>query len=312
MTITGRWRSIAPGERDGAQVIRSMTGYGRKELSGASIRGTVEVRSVNNRFLDIQVKTPRSLGVLEPRIKKTVQDRCSRGRVEVFVTRSDEHERIGRLVLEDALATQYVGILRDLKSRFGLSGEVDLSLVAGYPGLISVTEEKENADAIAEILIEGLGEALDELDRMRVMEGGALVTDMAKRLDFIEALMKEIHVLSPLSVENARKRMTETLGRILSEQPDPVRLAQEIAILAERTDVTEELTRLNSHMIQFRAMLDETAGEPIGRKLDFLLQEMGREANTISSKAMDARIAHQVVNIKAELEKIREQAQNIE
>ena len=292
-------------------MIRSMTGYGRKEVTGA-IHGSIEVRSVNNRYLDIQVKTPRSLAALEPRVKKTVQDRFSRGRFDVFITRNGEQERIGRLTHDEALAAQYIGILRDLKARFSLSGEVDLSLVAGFQDIITVTEDKEDIEAVWQLLAEGLGQALDELDGMRGEEGRALVCDMLRRLDIISSLMKEIDILSPLSVESARKRMDETLTRLLNERPDPVRLAQEVAILAERTDVTEELTRLSSHITQFRSMLAGATGEPVGRKLDFLLQEMGREANTISSKALEAQISYHVVNIKAELEKIREQTQNIE
>ena len=293
-------------------MIRSMTGYGRKEVTGAGIHGSIEVRSVNNRYLDIQVKTPRSLAALEPRVKKTVQDRFSRGRFDVFITRNGEQERIGRLTHDEALAAQYIGILRDLKARFSLSGEVDLSLVAGFQDIITVTEEKEDIEAVWQLLAEGLGQALDELDGMRGEEGRALVCDMLRRLDIISSLMKEIDILSPLSVESARKRMDETLTRLLNERPDPVMLAPEVAILADRTDVTEELTRLRSRMTPFRSMLAVATGEPVGRKLYFLLQEMGREANTISSKALEAQISYHVVNIKAELEKIREQTQNIE
>ena len=222
-------------------MIRSMTGYGRKEVTGDGIHGSIEVRSVNNRYLDIQVKTPRSLAALEPRVKKTVQDRFSRGRFDVFIARNGEQERIGRLTHDEALAAQYIGILRDLKARFSLSGEVDLSLVAGFQGLIAITEEKEDIEAIWQLLAEGLGQALDELDGMRGVEGQALVKDMLRRLDILASLMKDIQVLSPLSVENARKRMAETLTRLLNERPDPVRLAQEIAILAERTDVTVQI-----------------------------------------------------------------------
>jgi uncharacterized protein (TIGR00255 family) len=292
-------------------VIRSMTGYGRKEVTGA-VHGSIEVRSVNNRYLDIQVKTPRSLAALEPRVKKTIQDRFSRGRFDVFITRNGEQERIGKLTHDEALAAQYIGILRDLKARFNLSGEVDLSLVAGFHDIITVTEDNEDIEAVWQLFAEGLGQALDELDGMRAEEGRALVRDMVRRLDIISSFMKEIDILSPLSVESARRRMDETLTRLLNERPDPVRLAQEVAILAERTDVTEELTRLSSHIAQFRSMLAGATREPIGRRLDFLLQEMGREANTISSKAQEAQISYHVVNIKAELEKIREQTQNIE
>jgi uncharacterized protein (TIGR00255 family) len=289
-----------------------MTGYGRREAAGSDIHVTIEVRSVNNRYLDIQVKTPRSFAALEPRIKKAVQERFSRGRFDVFIARDGDRAGAGRLTLDETMAGQYIGILRDLKTRFRLDGEVDLARVAGFPDLIAVTEEKEDLEAVWLLLAEGLERALDELDGMRAEEGRALVADMLQRLDKIAALMKDIQSLSPRTVEKARTRMSETLSRLLNEQPDPVRLAQEIAILAERTDVTEEMTRLASHMAQFRSLLAEASGEPVGRKLDFLLQEMGREANTISSKAMDAQISYHVVNVKAELEKIREQAQNIE
>lgn len=293
-------------------MIRSMTGYGRKEIESGIIRLTIEVRSVNNRFMDVQVKSPRSFSALEPRIRKAVQDRCSRGRFDVFLSRSGDRETAGRIVVDDILTGQYVESLREIKKRYELTGDADLALVAGFPGLISLAEEKEDIEEIWSAVSQALREALDELDRMRLDEGRALISDMGGRLNTIERLMQSVQTLSPLSVEQARKRMSETLSKLLSEQPDPVRVAQEIAILAERTDVTEELTRLNSHLRQFRGMISAGTSEPVGRKLDFLLQEMGREANTIASKAMHAEIAYHVVDIKAELEKIREQVQNIE
>jgi len=289
-----------------------MTGYGRTEVGDAGSRFSLEIRSLNNRYLDIQVKIPRGLAVLESRVKKAVQNRFSRGRFDVTITRSTGLEGSGRLLVDEALAAHYVGILKDLKTRFGLSGDIDLSLVAGLPDLISRTEVREDPETLWLILSTGLAQALDELDRMRGEEGAHLAQDISARLDAVERSIQAIRSQSPVTVENARKRMTDVLSRLLLEQPDPVRLAQEIAVLAERTDVTEELTRLGCHMTQFRSMLDASAGEAVGRKLDFLLQEMGREVNTIASKAMDAQIALDVVNVKAELEKIREQTQNIE
>lgn len=289
-----------------------MTGYGRGEVASAGIHLAIEVRSVNNRFMDIQVKAPRSFTALESRIRKSVQERCSRGRIDVFISRSGDREATGKLTADEKLAGEYVEVLHKLQERFGLRGEVDLAQVAGFPGLVSVTEDKEDIEALWQALEGGLGQALDELGAMRAREGRAMVADMERRLDLIERLMADVQRLSPASVEQARKRMSESLARLLNEQPDPVRLAQEIAILAERTDVTEELTRLNSHIRQYRVLISDAAVEPVGRKLDFLLQEMGREANTIASKAMNSEIAHHVVDIKAELEKIREQAQNIE
>jgi uncharacterized protein (TIGR00255 family) len=289
-----------------------MTGYGRKETSGAGSHFTIEVRSVNNRYIDIQVKAPRGLAVLEQHIRKRVQDRFSRGRFDVYITRNGEKESVGRLVVNETLAGQYIAALSDLRARFGLGGEVDLSLLARFQDLFALTEVKEDVEAAWQVLAEGLAQALSELDDMRAEEGRALARDISGRLETIDRLLVAIHGLAPASVEAARKRMSDALTKLLHEQPDPVRLAQEIAILAERTDVTEELTRLESHMVQFRALLADSSGEAVGRKLDFLLQEMGRETNTIASKAMDAQISLNVVNIKAELEKIREQVQNIE
>ncbi|HEX9019697.1 MAG TPA: YicC/YloC family endoribonuclease [Nitrospirota bacterium] len=293
-------------------MIRSMTGYGRKEAGEAGNRFAVEIRSLNNRYLDIQVKTPRGLAAIEPRVKKAVQERFSRGRFEVFISRNSGQERAGRLVVDEALAEQYIGALKDLKARFELSGDVELSLVAGFHDLVTVAEVREEPEALWQALEACLSHALDELDRMRREEGVVLAQDIAGRLDTIDAQIQTISSRAPATVDNARKRMSDTLSRLLNEEPDPVRLAQEIAILAERTDITEELTRLGSHMAQFRSLIADSEREAVGRKLDFLLQEMGREVNTIASKAMDARISQDVVAIKSELEKIREQAQNIE
>jgi uncharacterized protein (TIGR00255 family) len=293
-------------------MIRSMTGYGRADAGEADCRFTIEIRSLNNRYLDIQVKSPRDLTALEARVKKTVQDRFSRGRFDIFITRNHDREQTGKLIVDEQLAAQYIGILKDLKNRFKLSGDVDLSMVAGFNDLIGFSEGRENVDTLWEVLSTGLSQALSELDRMRTAEGAVLAQDVRARLDSVERMVQSVASQSPISVENARKRMTDRLNKILSEQLDPVRLAQEIAILAERTDVTEELTRLASHLGQFRSLLQEATGEAVGRKLDFLLQEMGREVNTIASKAMDTHISLDVVNMKAELEKIREQVQNIE
>ena len=293
-------------------MIRSMTGYGRTESGAAGSRLVIEVRSLNNRYLDIQIKMPRGLAVLESRVKKAVQERFSRGRFEAFISRSNDHDRGDRLAVNEPLVEQYIGILKDLKTRYGLSGEVELSLVAGLSDVITMTDAREDPEALWQILSAGLAQALDDLERMRGEEGAQLVKDIRERLETITRAIRAISSQVPVTVENARKRMMDSLTRILQEQPEPVRVAQEIAILAERTDVTEELTRLGSHMTQFHSLLNSAAHDTVGRKLDFLIQEMGREVNTIASKAMDAQISLDVVNVKSELEKIREQVQNIE
>ncbi len=289
-----------------------MTGYGRTEVQSGESRFAIEVRSLNNRYLDIQIKAPRSLAMLEPRIRKTVQDRFSRGRFDVYITAGTDREKNGRIAIDEKMAANYIAALKHIKKKFKLKGDVDLTMLAGFRDLLTLAAEDENAEELWKVLSSGLSHVLDELDTMRTVEGSVLVQDINIRLGAVTRMSKTVQELAPATVENARKRMSETLTRLLNEQPDPVRLAQEVAILAERTDITEELTRLDSHVRQFCSLLGGSSSESIGKKLDFLLQEMNREVNTIASKAMNARISLEVVNMKAELEKIREQVQNIE
>jgi uncharacterized protein (TIGR00255 family) len=289
-----------------------MTGFGRGEAKTDAKIISVEMRSVNNRYLDVQVKLPRSLAAFEPRVRKAVQERFSRGRIDVFVNRAGGDSSPFRLVLDHRVAEQYVSLLREAKVRYGLSGEIDIALFGGLPELVTREDIPEDADMLWGLLERALSDAMTSLHAMRQDEGSALGRDIAGRLDSIESLTDAIRERAPASVETARKRMTESLDRILKEPPDPTRVAQEIAILAERTDVTEELIRLKSHLAQFRRLLGSAGQEPVGRKLDFLLQELGREFNTVASKALDAEISLQVVTGKAELEKVREQVQNIE
>ncbi len=289
-----------------------MTGYGRHEAGERDLRFTVEVRSLNNRFLDVQIRSPRSLAPLETRIRKSVPERFSRGRFDLFITRSGGQERSGRIAVNEDLARQYLDAFRQLKERFGLAGDADLPLLAALPDVVTVNEADEDHELLWRALAAALAPALEALDRMRKQEGAVLAADMLARLDVVERLIAAIRTKAPDAVKAAQQRMTESLARLLREQPDPGRVAQEIAILAERVDITEELTRLGSHLVQFRDLLHGRGREGVGRRLDFLLQEMGRETNTIASKAMDAAVSLDVVGIKAELEKIREQAQNIE
>ncbi len=298
--------------KGGSAVIRSMTGYGRTEVHDDAFHFTIEIRSLNNRYLDIQVKTPRSLAAMEPKVKKSVQEHFSRGRFDIVITRNGEQEKTGRLIVNESLVRQYIGILRDLKSRYGLTGDVELATVAALPDVLTVAETTEDPEALWRVLSGGLSRALDDLGEMRTAEGSVLTQDITARLETVEQLIGKIRTRLPGLVEAARKRMTDTLSRLLNELPDPARVSQEIAMLAERTDVTEELIRLESHIAQFHALLKTPPPEGVGRKLDFLIQEMGREVNTIASKSMDAEVSLDVVNAKAELEKIREQVQNIE
>jgi len=298
--------------KEDERMIRSMTGYGRGEVASENAAFIVEMRSVNNRFLDIQVKTPRNLGMLEPRIKKTVQTSFGRGRIDVFVNRTGKEASPMRIAADFALAEQYLGILTEMKQRFSLPGDVDLASMQSFPDIIGREELTEDPEKIWLMLTPALTQAAERLRSMREDEGAVLAQDMKDRLAAIEKMASLIRDRVPAAIEQARLRLTEAVARIMKEQPDPARMVQEIAIIADRTDITEELIRLGSHITQFRRLLDLSGEESVGRKLDFLVQEMGREVNTVGSKALDADISMTVVNMKAELEKIREQAQNIE
>jgi uncharacterized protein (TIGR00255 family) len=293
-------------------MIFSMTGYAAATRETPYGSFGLELRSVNNRYLDVQVKAPRNLGALEPRIRKAVQGAFARGRIDVFVSRTGGDAGAVKLIADHHLLEQYLGIVRELQHRFSLPGEVSVSTVLSLPEVISREDSDDDPEALWSMLAPALDQAVGRLRTMRSEEGTVLAGDIAGRIDAIESMTSVVKARAPETVEQARRRMTETVARILKEQPDPQRIAQEIAVLAERTDVTEELTRLGSHLSQFRRLLPGTGGDPVGRKLDFLIQEMGREVNTIASKAMDADISMTVVNMKAELEKIREQVQNIE
>ena len=289
-----------------------MTGYGRGDVRNTAGNLAIEMRSVNNRYLDVQIKLPRSLNALEPRIRKEVQEGFSRGRVDVFITRSGADASPFRFTVDHERAQQYISALQELKVRFSLPGAVDLALLTALPDIIGKEDVSEDLEALWTSLSGGLKQSIGALRSMREQEGGSLAKDITGRLDAIEVRLDSVRARTPLNMEQAQKRMAESLEKLMKDPPDPARLAQEIAILAERTDVTEEIIRLGSHMGQFRAMVQGPGSEPVGRKLDFLIQEMGREVNTIASKALDAEISLEVVNMKAELEKIREQVQNIE
>lgn len=293
-------------------MIRSMTGYGRKEVRVAGSLFTIEIRSVNNRYLDVQIKTPRTLAALEPRFRRAIQERFSRGRFDLFVTKNGGEEKGGRLILDMEMAEQYVNLLKALKERLDLPGEINISLVASAPGIITSVETTDDPEALWLELSQALGEAMDELDGMRTAEGTALARDIEARLGSIESELKTVKGIAPRATEAAATRIKEAVARLAAQAADPSRIAQEIAFLAERMDITEELIRLESHIRQFRDVLKGSKGEPIGRRLDFLLQEMMREVNTAASKASDADISISVVSVKTELEKIREQVQNIE
>lgn len=296
----------------GHNVIRSMTGYGRGEVSDGSQRVVVELRSVNHRYTDIFIKLPKSLAALEDRLRQKVGDRVFRGRVEIFVTWEEYGEKERSVKVNLPLAAAYWQALRELQQRLGLAESPRLENLLALPELFAQQEEEVDLEAAWSLLAQAGNKALDELIAMRGTEGGKLVEDIIHRIGRIEHFIERIEGRAPEILNDYRRRLRERITELLGgEAPvDEGRLELEVALFADRSNATEEVVRLESHLRQMRDVLRDEA--VVGRKLDFLLQEMNREINTIGSKANDAETARLVVEVKSELEKIREQMQNVE
>lgn len=300
-----------PLERKASSMIRSMTGFGRRQAAWQDGSVTVEVRSVNHRFLEVACRLPRSLNHLEEAFKKAVQQRCTRGRIDLTVSVQGGKGRAVTVSLDQSLAKQYHQTLRALKKSLKLSGSIDLALIAGLRDVVSVSDQPPEDPKLGKLVVRLVAESLHDLAGMRSREGTALAKDMLTRLQVIGDHRLRVAARAPHLVRDAFDRMKSRVEKLLGEAvPDLARLNQELAIFADRADITEELVRLDSHMIQFQETLEHT--EPVGKTLDFLLQEIGREVNTIGSKANDTEIAVHVIQMKAEIERIREQVQNIE
>jgi uncharacterized protein (TIGR00255 family) len=291
-------------------MIRSMTGFGagRGAVNGEEI--DVEVRSVNHKFCEVKVRVPRELSVLELEAAKVVKDRLARGGVEVTIRRAGGSGGLAPRV-DVALAEAYARAFGEIQARLGLPGAVSLSDILRSDGVVRLDERQIDVDAARAALGEGLSRALEALVVMRGREGEALARDLDSRLATVEDLVAQVAEQAPRVVEAYRTRLAERVAELARGLPiDPTRLAQEVALFADRTDVAEEITRLRSHVAQARALL--ASGEPAGRKLDFVVQEMHREANTIGSKSQSAGLSGVVVSLKAEIERMREQVQNVE
>ena len=292
-------------------MVKSMTGYGRaREMrNGRDI--TVEVRSVNNRYLDCTVKMPRAYIFAEDRMKARVQQAISRGKVDVFVTIDASAADAAVVAVNEPLARGHYDALTRLKTMFDLSGDITPEVLAKFPDVLAVTKAEEDVEAIAADICAVLDDALAAYNAMRAVEGEKLAADVAGRITTIEAVVGKVEERSPQTVAAYRQRLEAKMQEVLqSTTIDESRILTEAAIFADKIAVDEETVRLRSHIAQLQAML--VSGEPVGRKLDFLIQEVNRECNTIGSKCNDLTIAQDVVNMKAEVEKIREQVQNME
>jgi len=292
-------------------MISSMTAIGQAEGRVLEKGLKVEIRSVNHRFRDIIVHLPRTLTALETGIRKIVADGVSRGRVEVRLQMESNASVPRGLRLDMGLAARYLELLTELKQKLGLGGEVDVSLLAGQNNIFLWEEEEIDLEAFMAGLEPVLDEALKNFLAMRAVEGKALFEDFIGRLRNLSTLLAGMESSRESITLSYRDRLQERVQALAAGlELDRARLLEEVAYLAERADITEEITRLKSHINQFEALLNE--GGAVGRRLDFLLQEMNREANTISSKSQDVTLTQAAVDVKSELEKMREQVQNIE
>jgi uncharacterized protein (TIGR00255 family) len=291
-------------------MIKSMTGYGRAGSGRGGQQLTAEIRTVNHRFSEFSIRLPRELAQLEPVVKELLQKRIPRG--SVTATISSAGSEAGRLATIDrAKAEHYLVQLRSLKKDLGLKGGVDLRTLIALPDVVSITAESAAPDDSWERLSEVLDDALAQLEQMRKREGTALERDLKGRLVRMDRTVARIAARAKTRPARFRRQLQERVRQLAEGlRLDPARLAQEIALFADRADITEELVRFRSHCAAFAAALKQH--QPVGRRLDFLLQEMNREANTIGSKANDAAVAQLAVDLKEQIEKMREQAQNVE
>ncbi len=292
-------------------MIKSMTGYGGAKGNCQGLEISIELKSVNNRYLDCSVRMPRNFLFAEEIIKNRVQEHISRAKVDVFVTVDSTGADNIIVKYNEALAKGYINAVAELAEKFGLSNDISALAAARFPDVLSVEKQEADKDAISAVLADVAENALLEYDAMRMREGKKLCEDISGRLSTIEQLVSAVEKRSPETVAEYRNKLHKKMQDVLSSSGiDEQRILTEAAIFADKVAVDEETVRLRSHIAQMRDML--VSGSPIGRKMDFLIQEFNREANTIGSKCSDSEIAKTVIEIKSEIEKIREQIQNIE
>lgn len=292
-------------------MIKSMTGFGRGSVEQDGRSFIVEIKSVNHRYCDLNIKMPKSFLSFEDRIRKTVLEKISRGKVDVFITQNKQEKLGVKAVLDENLADSYVECLKKIKDKYDIKEGLSISLIAKFPDVIILKQEEEDVESIWKILSNPLKEAINLLVEMREKEGLKLKKDILSKCDYIKHSLDKIEKRSPFVVCEYKEKLNERLKELLQDyQVDENRIAMEVAIFGDKACIDEEIVRLNSHLVQLRETFN--LDEPIGRKLDFILQEMNRETNTIGSKANDLEITNSVLNIKNEIEKIREQIQNIE
>jgi len=292
-------------------MIRSMTGYGSAEFERDGQRLTAEIRSVNHRYCEVSVRAPRLVSAFEDQIRLLVQERYSRGKFNLSITWSGAGETGEVLKLNETVADRYVGLLQQLRERYQLDSAISVQTLAALPDLFAWEHTALSDEETWALLKNVIGKACDNMEAMKAREGDALTRDFEQRLDLLREQLDLISERAPLRPLEAKQRLLTRLQPLLDDvEIDPIRLAQELALMADRLDCTEECVRLAAHIDQFRSLI--AGSELAGRKLNFLLQEMNREANTIASKSNDVTMTRAVIVIKEETERLREQVQNVE
>ncbi|ABW18965.1 YicC/YloC family endoribonuclease [Alkaliphilus oremlandii] len=293
-------------------MIKSMTGFGRGDSQVLDKSFQVELKSVNHRYMDVSIKMPKKFTYLEENIRKVIKSHIQRGRIEVYITYENIGESDTSISVDMPLAKEYLKAFMKLEEELSIENDVTTSMIARFPDVIRIEKKEDNEDEIWKSLEEALNGALKQLVAMRAEEGNKLELDLLKRLNKTKDFLAKVKERSPMIIQEYRQKLNDRIKEMLNEEfsLDDSRIATEVALFADRSNITEEIVRLYSHIDQFKNTLEED--DSVGRKLDFLLQEMNREANTIGSKANDLILANLVINIKSEIEKMREQIQNIE
>lgn len=293
-------------------MINSMTGYGKGQCESELYRIKVELKSVNHRYLDVNIKLPRYLIYLEESIKKTIKEYLNRGKVDVFINFEFINVSSVDVKIDLPLARSFKAALEELKEELQLEDTIRLNNLLSVSDILKTEKRDLDDDLVWDTLNDALKDALAQMSEMRSFEGDKLKEDMISKLDSIEGIIAYVEERSPLVVDEYRVKLNDRINSLMEDKTliDPDRLAMEVAIYADKSSIDEEITRLRSHISQFKEILSQDGG--VGRKLDFLIQEFNREANTIGSKSSDSKLVSYVVELKSEIEKIREQVQNIE
>ena len=291
-------------------MLRSMTGFGHCEYTEKDITFTIEIKTVNHRYSDIFLRMPKQISAFEELIRSLASAKIQRGKIDIYITYNNKSSDFQEVMLDEGLAKAYCDAMRKISVNLGLRDDISATSLARFPDILKV-EKQDNNEEVGKILEKAFSLALDELLQMRTREGEKLKESLLLNLSVIETYIGKICEKAPFVVKEYKEKLEARLSELIDLQKvDPGRIATEVAMFADKCSIDEELVRLRSHIMQMRDMLD--AGSPVGKKADFLIQEMNREVNTIGSKASDIDITRNVVELKSEIEKLREQIQNIE